>query len=177
MKFLILVLYIIPGLNLFGQKSTSKISTFRLSFSFYNHAERIFNGTTIYLLTESSIKVKKLYWAQDKSKIIYSKKFKNSDSLLNDILRIKLDSLKDFYVNWCVMPTSGNEYYLEFKNDSTSLETHLHHYYLRQINDIAKIINSNLPKKYRLIYLLENTDQGCTFLTTAANKRICKSRA
>ena len=33
------------------------VTRFRLVFSTYNHAERIMKGTTIYVLTESSIKV------------------------------------------------------------------------------------------------------------------------
>lgn len=137
--------------------------SFRISFSTFNHAERIFNGTTTYILTESSIKVTKTYFGDTTSKTVYSKKIKNNQSLVLALDKIEMDSLKDYYFNYCVMITSGDEYFLDFIRNSTKKSISLHHYYLKQLDDIIGIINSNLPSKYQFLYLNKDDKQDCKF--------------
>jgi hypothetical protein len=153
----------------FGQSQSDKdnfvskdsVNKFSISFSTFNHAERIFNGTTRYLLTESTIKVTKTFFGDSKSKIIYSKTIPKAQSLIETINKIGLDSLKEYYFNNCIMITSGDEYFLDFVNGSTKKSISLHHYYLKQLDDIIQIINSHLPKKYQFQYLPNYTKQDC----------------
>jgi hypothetical protein len=142
----------------FGQ---NQIDKFSISFSTFNHAERIFAGTTTYLLTETSIKVKKTYLGETSSKTIYSKKIKNRQSLILTLAKIDIDTLKDYYFNYCIMITSGDEYFLNFTHNSQKKSIRLHHYYLTQLDDIIQIINSNLPNKYRFQYLSKDVKQDC----------------
>ena len=142
----------------FGQIQSDR---FRVSFSTFNHAERIFNGTTTYTLTESSIKVTKTYFGDTASKTVYSKKIKNSQALISALDKIEVDTLKDFYFNYCVMITSGDEYFLDFIKNSTRKSISLHHYYLKQLDDIIQLIDSNLPSKYQFRYLNNDEKQDC----------------
>jgi hypothetical protein len=72
-----------------------------------------------------------------------------------------MDSLKDYYFNYCVMITSGDEYFLNFTNSSTKKSISLHHYYLKQLEEIIQLINTNLPKKYQFQYLTSGERQDC----------------
>lgn len=154
----------------FGQNQLDKnilvnkdsIDKFSISFSTFNHAERIFNGTTTYLLTESSIKVTKTYFGDTKSKTVYLKSISKTPILISALNNINLDTLKDYYFNNCIMITSGDEYFLDFVNRSTKKSISLHHYYLRQLDDIIQIINSTVPKKYQFQYLAKDTKQDCS---------------
>lgn len=141
--------------------SKDSIAKFRLSFSTFNHAERIFNGTTTYLLTETSIKVTKTFFGETKSKTVYLKSSPKTQTLISTIDKIGLDSLRDFYFNNCIMITSGDEYFLDFISNSINKSISLHHYYLKQLDDIIQIINSNLPEKYQFRYLSKDTKQDC----------------
>ena len=104
----------------FGQNQSAKgninskdsLTKFSLSFSTFNHAERIFGGTTTFLLTASSVKVTKTFFGESKSKTVYSKKIPQTQILLSTINKIGLDSLKDFYYNYCIIMTNGDEYFL-----------------------------------------------------------------
>jgi hypothetical protein len=158
MKIVGTIIFFLYWSATFGQKQLDKFS---ISFSTFNHAERIFDGTTTYLLTETSIKVKKTYFGDTTSKTIYSKKIKNSQSLILTLSKIEIDTLKDYYFNYCIMITSGDEYFLDFRHNSKKKSISLHHYYLTQLEDIIQIINSNLPNKYRFQYLTKDEKQDC----------------
>lgn len=157
MKILALLLLLFFASPSAGQDTTA----FKLTFTTYNHAERIFNGTTTYILTPSWLKVAKTYYGDTNSKTVYSKSLSKKQKVASSISNIRLDSLKEFYFNYCVMATSGNEYFLDYLNNSTNKRIRLHHYYLKELDDIIQIINSNLPKKYRIRYLTRNTKQDC----------------
>src|SRR5690348_4681337 len=157
MKILATSIFIFSVVVSVGQKHPGQdsiiyedsIPNFRLTLSTFNHAERIFNGTTTYLLTESSIKVTRTFFGDTTSKSIYSKPISKSKNIISAINSIGLDSLKNFYSNNCVMLTSGNEYFLDFTSNLINKSVILHHYYLKQVDDVIKIINDNLPKKYQ----------------------------
>lgn len=59
------------------------------------------------------------------------------------------------------MITSGDEYFLDITKNSTKKSISLHHYYLKQLEDIIQIINSKLPKKYKFHYLSKDEKQDC----------------
>lgn len=158
MKIFILIVFIISSLVSLGQDSTK---AFKLTFTTFNHAQRIYNGTTSYILTNSSIKVTKTFLGETKGETVYSRKLPKAQRPTTSISRIRIDSLKDLYLNYCMVPTSGDEYFLNYSDKSTSKKISLHHYYLKQLDDIIQIINSNLPEKYQFQYLPKETKQDC----------------
>ena len=158
MKILALIFLLLSRFVSFGQDSTT---AFTLTFRTFNHAERIFNGTTSYMLTNSSIKVTKTFFGETKSKTVYSKKLSKAQKLFSNISRLHLDTLKDFYFNYCTTPLSGQEYFLSYSDNLTSKKISLHHYYLKQLDDIIQIINSNIPEKFQFQYLTKETKQDC----------------
>ena len=103
-----------------------------------------------------------MFFGDTTSKTVYLKPVKNNQTLISTIDKSGLDSLKDYYFNNCVMITSGDEYFLDFESNSTQKSISLHHYYLKQLDDIIQIINSNLPKEYRFQYLAKDTKQDCS---------------
>lgn len=147
----------------FGQNHQlpNDVAKFRLTISTYNNAEKIFNGTTTYVLTESSIKVVKTSELDTISDTIYTKAISKSKNISSIIEKIRIDSLKDFYSNNCVMITSGDEYFIEYTTASENKNITIHHYYLKEVEDIVKIINENLPSKYMIHYLTKDTKQDC----------------
>jgi len=158
MKILAVILFLLSTSVSFGQDSTR---AFRLTFTTFNHAERIFNGTTSYVLTNFSIKIRKTFFGETKGKTVYSKRFPKTQQLFSNISRMELDSLKDFYFNYCIMPASGDQYFLNYSDNLTTKKISLHHYYLKQLDEVIQIINSNVPKKYRFQYLTTETKQDC----------------
>jgi len=121
----------------------------------------IFDGTTTYKLTNTSIQVTNTSLGNKKGKVIFSNSLPDSLNILFAINSVGLDSVEDFYFNYCVMVTSGNEYFLNFKSAKMKKEIDLHHYYLKQVDDIVNIINSQLPNKYKIRYLTKETKQDC----------------
>jgi len=170
MKILAVTIFIFSVTLVLGQNqliidnidSKVSINKFEVSLSTFNHAERFYNGTTTYLLTESSIKVTKIFFGNPKSNIVYENSIPKTQMLISKINNIELDSLHEFYFNNCVMITSGNEYFLDFVNNKSKKSISLHHYYLKQLDDIIQLINSNLPKKYQFQYLTKDTKQDCS---------------
>ena len=119
-----------------GQSTTSKlpiktISNFSLSITTYNHAEQLFKGTTTYYLKNDTLKIHRSFMFSDKDTILLSKKIDNNS--LERIKNIRIDNLKDFYFNHCVMATSGSEYFISTTIDTVNKKITLHHYYNKQI--------------------------------------------
>lgn len=169
MKILEVVLFLLWTSACFGQTNSSKLidksaltkSVFKIYFTTFNSAERIFNGTTTYFLTDSIIKVTKTFFDDTTRKTVYLSPIKNRHVLISSINKIALDSLQDYYFNTCVMITSGEHYIFDFEKSSTKKTISLHHYYLKQLDEIIQIINSNLPKKYHYRYLPQDTKHDC----------------
>jgi hypothetical protein len=158
-----IVLFFASIAFVYGQyKGKNAKIKFSLSFSTFNHAHRLFDGTTTFELTESAIKVKKTFLGDTKSKTIYSKSISRPAKILATINKITLDSLKDFYFNNCVLITSGTEYFFRLTIDSTKKSITAHHYYVKELDDIVNLINSCLPDKHRLKYLSKYTQQNCS---------------
>lgn len=168
MKLLILIIITIYASIVFGQSQSFKDSLdssplkFSLTLSTFNHAERISSGTTTYQLTDTSIQVINTPFRDKKGKVLFSKLFPTLQKTLITINSIRLDTLKDLYFNNCVMATSGNEYSLDFKSPSMIKHISLHHYYLKQLDNIVQLINSSVPQNYQLLYLGQDTKQDCT---------------
>lgn len=145
-----------------GKKFSNKPDPeFEIAFTTFNHAERIFDGTTTYMLTDSLIKVSKQYFGDKKSTVVYSNVITNLRQLLFEFKKIRLDSLEDIYLNNCVMATSGDEYFFYFQYGSMKKSMSLHHYYLKEIAKVIQLINSTLPGKYQFRYVSNDTKQDC----------------
>ncbi|WP_123985335.1 hypothetical protein [Taibaiella soli] len=146
-----------------GQTNVAKPGAFRISLTTYNHAAYIFEGATTYSLTDSSIQIAKKGLSDTAIKTVYLRPLENRESTIASINRIPMDTLKDYYCNYCIMITSGNEYFLSFEHNSKQKRIDLHHYYLPQLDEIIEIINSNLPAEYQIRYLDKNTIQDCKY--------------
>jgi hypothetical protein len=152
----------------FGQTQSSKKGltdsdhSFNLSFTTFNHAEWLFNGSTTYLLTDTSVKVMNTAFGEKNSRTIFSKTLSASENPAITVYNYRLDTLKDFYFNYCVIMTSGDEYFLDVKSSTIKKQIRLHHYYLKQLDDIIQLINSHLPEEYQFSYLTKNEKQDCT---------------
>jgi len=81
--------------------------------------------------------------------------------MTDEIRSLALNTLQEYYFNNCVMITSGNEYRISITDGMTSKRIRLHHYYLKQIEQLVAIINNQSPEKYRIHYLTESTKQDC----------------
>lgn len=134
-------------------------SDFSLSITSYNHAEEIFNGIMTYTLKNDTLKIHRSFMFSDKDTLLFSKKIDNKS--INRIQNIRLDSLKDLYFNYCVMTTSGNEYYISTTIEDRNKTISLHHYYNEQIERLINELNYSIPAKLKLVYLTKDTKQDC----------------
>jgi len=166
-SFRFILLYFLP-FSVLGQltpKSDSSkynptTSTFSLTFSMFNHAEWLMEGQTACELTDKQIRILNTSFGDKKGKEIFSKKL-DGRNFIDTILKLRLDTLKDYYTNWCVMTTSGDEYFLNVSSSKVKKQISLHHYYLKQLDDIIQLINANLPKKHQFRYLTKDEKQDC----------------
>jgi len=95
----------------------------------------------------------------DKDTILLSKKIDTNS--IEQIKNIRLESLKDFYFNYCIMATSGNEYFISTTIDTVNKKISLHHYYDKQIERLINELNKNIPDDLKLDYLTNDTKQNC----------------
>ncbi|MCW3084388.1 MAG: hypothetical protein JWP12_1754 [Bacteroidetes bacterium] len=52
-------------------RDKNAVSAYRLAISTYNHAEQIFNGTTTYILTDTSITVKRRFLLSESEEVVF----------------------------------------------------------------------------------------------------------
>ena len=147
------------GQNTASQEPIKNKSNFSISITTYNHAEQIFNGITTYDLINDTLKIHKSFMFSDKDTILLSKKI--DDNSIEQIKSIRIDSLKDFYFNNCIMATSGNEYFILTTIDTVIKKISLHHYYDKQIERLINELNKNIPDNLKLDYLTSETKQDC----------------
>ena len=137
-----------------------RTSDFKLTFTAFNHAELIMNGVTTYTLTDKQIKVSNKSFGSKIEKVIFSKTIM-SKNYIDTILNLRLDTLQEYYTNTCVMITSGDEYFLNFSCYGQKKKISLHHYYLKELDQIIKILNSLVPKEFHFTYLSKNEILVC----------------
>ncbi|PZE15633.1 hypothetical protein DNU06_17070 [Putridiphycobacter roseus] len=94
-----------------------------------------------------------------KDTILY--KAKVDYNTIDNIDSLQLTNLRNDYYNKCILITSGNEYFVSIKTKKGVKSIHLHHYYLKQVEDLIAEINKLLPEKYAVRYLSEATEQNC----------------
>ena len=141
------------------QQNTLKDSI-SLSLTTYNHAELLFKGFWKYVFNDSTLSIiRESAILPYTSTVIFSKKIQIN--LSKEVQFLRLDTLKNFYFNRCVMGTSGNEYYVIISVGTSSKKIHLHHYYRKEIKKLTIFLNKLLPKIYKIDYLDLDTKQDC----------------
>lgn len=162
--FILTILILICGLISCGQNNAlqeaiENKSNFSLSITTYNHAEQIFNGITTYDLKNDTLKIHRSFMFSNKDTMLFSKTIDNNS--IEQIRIIRIDNLKDFYFNNCIMATSGNEYFISTTFDTVNKKISLHHYYHKQIERLINEVNKNIPDNLKLDYLTSETKQDC----------------
>jgi len=144
-----------------GQFRSKQRPEFILRLSTFNHAGLLTQGQTTYTLTESEIKITNTSFGDKKGKTVFSKTISTHTNFFDKIIKLRLDSLEAHYTNWCVMTTSGEEYLLNFSSSKQKKKISLHHYYLKQLDEIIQIFNSQVPKQFQFSYLTKDEKQDC----------------
>lgn len=162
--YILTILILTFGLISFGQNTASQEpiknkSNLSLSITTYNHAEQILNGITTYDLKNDTLKIHKSFMFSDIDTMLFSKKI--DDNSIEQIRSIRIDNLKDFYFNNCIMATSGNEYFISTTINTVNKKISLHHYYDKQIERLIKEFNKHIPDNLKLDYLKSETKQDC----------------
>jgi len=159
--YILTILILTCALFAYGQDTVTKEakSKFSLSISTYNHADQVFNGVTTYTLNDNLLSVRKSSMWSDKDTLLFSKII---DAKSLDLIKnISLDNLKDFYFNYCIMATSGNEYFVFKTVDRITQKISLHHYYEPQIEKLFEQINKYVPDNLKHDYLTKDIQQDC----------------
>ena len=128
------------------------IKPFTLSVTTYNHATQLFEGRFKSIITENKLEIHNFsvnFGGYDT--ILFSKVLK-ADSILEYISNFNLDTLRDFYYNEQVFPTSGNEMEFEYSKQGKVKNIYLHSYYNAQIGIIISLANELIPNKYKINY-------------------------
>jgi hypothetical protein len=164
MKYIFTLFFLTPCLFLFSQNNVlnepiNSTSKFSLSISTFNHAEQIYNGITTYELTNDSLIIRKNFLNSEKESILLTKKIDNNS--LKKIKNIHLDNLKNFYFNYCTMPTSGTEYFITISTETYNNKITLHHFYEKQVERLINELNELIPDNLKLQYLTIETKQDC----------------
>jgi hypothetical protein len=134
-------------------------ANFSLTLITYNHAELLFEGTLTYTVNDSCITIYNRKELSGKDNVIFSKRIKETS--LHQIKAVKLDTIKRYYNNKCIMPTSGSEYDISITKGAVTKNVHLHHYYQREIDQLIICMNKLLPVEYTIEYVSRKTKQDC----------------
>lgn len=141
----------------FNSKGQNK--NFSLSLSTYNHAEQIFNGRTTYIIKNNMLTIRRSYMFSKNDTVLLSQKL--DLKALERIMLVRLDGLKDFYFNYCVMSTSGTEFFISTTFNKVKKNISLHHYYNEQIEKFIFELNKNIPGNLKIDYVPKDTKQDC----------------
>lgn len=159
LHFILIFVLVACGQTIASKETETDKSTYSLSITTYNHAERFMHGTTTYSLSGNTLTIQKRFLNEDKVKVLYSKQ--QDAGSIDRIRNVQLDTLEDFYFNYCIMPTSGNEYFITITKDSVTKKISLHHYYHATIEQLFIEVNKVIPKKWKLNYLPKDIEQDC----------------
>ena len=163
-NFLLLLIYSCYGcsLTVHAQKinwASDNPGTYHLTFATFNHAQMIYDGTIAFTFHKRQLTIHKQFFLSAKDTLLFTRDV--TSHFLGQLKGIRLDTLKDFYMNWCVMPISGNEYSVSTNNSGITKKNWLHHYYLKEIDKLITVINKVVPKQYKIRYLNDDPDNYC----------------
>jgi hypothetical protein len=97
---------------------------------------------TQYELTGKELKISPKYDWQKEDSI----EVQISQDVFDELSMIRIDSLKDYYANGCIM--DGFNITVNLKNKTVSVSN----YYQPQIGFIIETLNSSIPEKYKIPY-------------------------
>lgn len=112
---------------------------------------------TKYELTENRLKISPKYNWQKKDSI----EIQIPQEILGELSMVRIDSLKDYYVNECIM--DGFSIAINLKNKTVRVTN----YYQPQIGFIIETLNSAMPEKYKIYYdkkSLVKSQEGCPYI-------------
>jgi hypothetical protein len=146
------------GFSGFSQEPQDS-TRFVLTLSFYNHAELVYNGAMIYRFTNDYLGISRRNLFDKEEKHLYSA---NIGKAVSDPVRLlRLDTLQMIYNNYCIISTSGNEYFISIESGTQEKRIHLHSYYHPQIERLIHMMNALVPEEYRMLYMSKDTKQDC----------------
>ena len=85
----------------------------------------------------------------------------DSDKLFGEISNLCLDTLKEVYYNNCVDTISGYDYSILIETKAMTKSITLHHYYIKQVEDLVGLLNKYLPQTLQIQYLSRENRQDC----------------
>jgi len=88
----------------------------------------------------------------------------NSKELFLEVTKLNLNSLKEVYFNNCVDSTNGQDFSIVIGTKSKSSSTTLHHYYIKEFDNLMTLLNKYLPQIWQIQYLDKETKQDCSKL-------------
>ena len=95
---------------------------------------------------------------------LYTKHKFDSDKLFRDISNLYLDTLHEAYYNNCVDTITGYDYFIRIETEAMTKSITLHHYYIKQVEDLVGLLNKYLPHTLQIQYLTSKTKQDCAKL-------------
>ena len=128
------------------------ITPFNLSIVTYNHATQLLEGRFKFNINENKLEIHQFSVYLNKYDTILFSRVLKSDSILERISNLNLDTLRDLYYNKTVLPTSGNEMEIEYNKQGTVKKIYLHSYYNTQIGIIISLANGLIPNEYKIKY-------------------------
>ena len=159
MKTASTLLVLVFAIILFAFKNKEEEHIKTLSVSYFNYAERGFDGTWIYSFKNDSIIVKKQFLFAKKDTTLLS--IHVDQNPFKNVKKSSLYNLPRFNDNECIMLTSGNLYFLSFEKHDSTETVSFHHYYHPTLDSIIGCINKIIPEEYRHNYLSPETEQNC----------------
>ena len=163
-----LIALLFCGANSIGQQTGShkpkpvpKTQGFFMAISIYDYAELTEKGSMTYSLYNGKLTIYNNSKGSNTRNILWSVRV--SDRFAEQIEHLKLDTLNESYSNRCVMTDSGNDYFIHLSHGQSRKLIRLHHYYHPVVEKLVALINSVVPKKYKLFYVSSGTKQDCTF--------------
>jgi hypothetical protein len=114
-----------------------------------------------YILNDSIILIRRRDLFAEKDSIVFSEKAEVH--LMNKTRAMSLDTLQEYYFNYCVMITSGTEYSITFTKGTNKKHIDLHCYYQKQVDELIREMNGLIPDKYKISYMSADTKQDCQF--------------
>ena len=112
-----------------------------------------------YTLKNDHLTISRRVLFSKKEEVLYSGQIKQA--LLEPLIHFNSDTLNTFYYNYCVVSTSGNEYFITLTKGTLEKRISLHHYYHAQVEALIKLLNLCIPEEYSIHYLGRDTKQNC----------------
>ena len=107
-------------------------------------------GGLQYVLTEKDLKIVfKTELEGRTDKIIFTTELQ-PDEALKILSNLNIDSLKEYYDNWCI--SDGSQISVSLNKDNKTKTVHLSNFYHEDIGPAIRLINTLTPEEYEIWY-------------------------